>query len=230
MAGFALLTERTAMTIIRAMTAVARAARNAIFFALLMAARASKIGVLAFEFKISAGVIEGVAIETENVGTATFVIGVALLACQRGLMLELAVKAALIGDIGGDDIVALHAQLILRLLGERGVALAAIVFQFRVRLDQFTRHQQCFEIHIVGIREHRAQIQQKKNSAAKNVSRLIVNVICAHRFVAFLTWHPTCFDAGLIKNFHSIQVHCVDVNQSRNNEHEKYRHVQHVPQ
>jgi len=117
-AGFALLPERTAMAIIGAVAAVTRAVRRTVFFTFLVAARTGKVGVFAFEFEIGGRVIEGIAIETDDIGIATFMVGVALLARQRGLMIEFAVKTALLRDIGRDHIVALHAQLILCLLGE----------------------------------------------------------------------------------------------------------------
>ena len=184
MTSRALLAECALMPIILAMTAVTRTVRGAIFFSLLVTARAGEIGVLAFEFKIGSGMVERVAIEIEDIGITAFMIGVALLARQRGLMLELAVKAAFIGNIGRYHIVALHAQLILRLLGERSVTLVAIVLQFRMPLDQFSGHQQRFEIDIVGTRKRSAKTQQQEHDAMEHGSRFIISFLSAHRFAA----------------------------------------------
>lgn len=96
--------------------------------------------MLTFEIEIGRGVIKRIAIQTDDIRIATSVIGVALLACQCRLLIELAVKTTFIGNIGSDDIVTFDAELILRLLGKRRVALIAIAFQFGVPLNQLSRH------------------------------------------------------------------------------------------
>lgn len=118
MAGRTFLAECTAVAIILAVTAETFAFCLAKFLALLVTTVAGDIRVLAFELEIGSGVIERVAVETEDIGVAALVIGVALLAGNSGLMLQLAMETAFIGDIGRDHIMAIGTELILRLLGK----------------------------------------------------------------------------------------------------------------
>ncbi len=159
MASRALFAERTAMTIVRTMAAKAFALRLAIFLALRVAATARKTCVFTFKLEIGRTVIKRVAIQSQNIGVAAPVVGMALRAGERRFLIELAVKAAFISDIRCDNIVTARTQFILSLLGKRGVALTAIAFKFRMPFDQLTGHQQGFEINIVGVRERREKAE-----------------------------------------------------------------------
>lgn len=152
MATAAALTERATVMIVGLVTAVTIAARRAKFLAGLMTATALQFAVFAFQWEVGRRVIEGVAIETDDIRLTTLVIGVTLFARQRRVVFELAVKALFCRDIRTDHVVTGNAQLILRLLFEGDMAFGALGFQFSVPLDQLARHQQCFKTDFIAVR------------------------------------------------------------------------------
>jgi len=82
-AAFALFAKRTAVAIIFFVATATGAGRLAKFLASFVATVAGDFAVLAFKFEIGVGVIKRVAIQTDNIGIAAFVIGVTLFARWR---------------------------------------------------------------------------------------------------------------------------------------------------
>lgn len=148
----AALPKCTAMFIDHFVAAITFATRRTNFFSGCVTAPALQFAVFAFQREVGGAVIKIIAIEPDDIGRAPLVIGMTLFTRQRGVVFQLAVKAFFGGDVGTDHIVALHAELILRLLGERYVAFCALSFQFGVALDELSRHQQCFKTQFVAVR------------------------------------------------------------------------------
>ena len=89
--------------------------------------------------------VEGLAIEANNVGLAALVIGMAMaaLGILDGRML--AVESTFGGEIGGNRLVTIETKPVLSGFGEGLVALAAVFLEFRVAFDDFPRHDEFFE-------------------------------------------------------------------------------------
>lgn len=145
-AALALFAQPTAVRIGFFVTAKTSAGCLAKFFAGLMATAAGNLCVPSFQFEIGARVIEGIAVETNDIGVAAFVIGVTLLArrCFVGSARSngnTTVKAGLRGNVGGNVFVTIETEFVLCLFGKRDVALIAVGFELSVPLYQLSRHQ-----------------------------------------------------------------------------------------
>jgi len=101
-------------------------------------------GVGALKRKISAFMVEGFPVQSDDIRCASFMVGMAAFALAICDTLDAAMKTALLLDIRGDFFVAVQAQATLFQFAELGMALAAVGLIFGVPLDQFTRHHECF--------------------------------------------------------------------------------------
>ena len=110
-----------------------------------MASFAAHGCVSAFQWEVGRGVVEQLAVELHDIGCATFVVGVAVLAVGRGCVLVATVKPARLRAIGEDVLVAIEAEFGLRLALELFVTLPAVVFQLGVPFYQWTRINELFK-------------------------------------------------------------------------------------
>ena len=92
--------------------------------------------------KIGLDMIEGRFIETDDVGVAAFMIGVATGTFPILNAVDAAVKSLPLLDIGADRLMAVHAERALGDVVEHGVAFGAVIFDVRMGCDHRPRHHQ----------------------------------------------------------------------------------------
>jgi hypothetical protein len=102
------------------------------------------LGMQPQQYVISQRVIKRRLFECDNVGSSPLVLGVAIIA--RSFPLEPTVVSTASRHIGGDVLVAIQTQLGLFAFFEGNVTFSAIALNVRMPLDDFSRHQQRFEI------------------------------------------------------------------------------------
>jgi len=119
--------------------------RLAVFRVLYMATVAACAFVRPCQGEIGKSVVEGFAIELNNVERAPLVLGMTALALALERFGMAAVIVALGLAIGGDRLVAGHTEPGLGLLRERLMTALASLLQLRMRADQWSGHDQLFE-------------------------------------------------------------------------------------
>jgi len=96
----------------------------------------------AFQIEIRAHVIEGGAVELDDVGAATKMLAVAGFALGGGDILHAPMQPDFLGDVAGSFLVAIQAQCRLARAVGAVVAERTVFFVFRMCLRHFARHQQ----------------------------------------------------------------------------------------
>ena len=118
---------------------------GAIFHFRLVATVAGSRRMGAFQFKIGRCVIEGLAVQLDDVDATSLVIGMAVPAILYGCVGMPAVKSKLLLSVAIDLLVAIDAETRLRLPHERLMAGHAVLFQLGVPFDQRPGHHQLLE-------------------------------------------------------------------------------------
>ena len=95
--------------------------------------------------KISKGVVERFAIELDDVGISSLVIGVTMIAVLLCGIRLTPVKPLPRRPVRRDFLVARKAQARLRFSGERFVALTAILLKFGMTIDDWPRENKLFK-------------------------------------------------------------------------------------
>lgn len=95
--------------------------------------------------EIRESVIEGLAIQLNDIGVPPRVIGVTMVAVLLGGARRTAMKPLVRRAVGGDFLVARKAQARLRFARERLVALAAVLLELGVPLDDRPRQDKLLE-------------------------------------------------------------------------------------
>lgn len=153
--------------------------------------------------EISQGMIKGFAIESDNIGCPSLVIGVALLAGLFRRCRMLAVEADRHLAILGNLVVAIEAQPGLRLLVKWLVAFGTILLKVRVSLNHWSGHDKSLKHRLacdLSANDHRHHGRQEEYQ------------------------HPR---HGLVQ---SIQVNGDDVDDDRHAEQNKQRQMEHMPE
>ncbi len=117
----------------------------------LMAVAARYANMLTRQQEIGQIMIEVIFVEFDYVGIAPFVIRVAPRAGNAPCPAVLAMETELLGNVRCYFLMAIEAQLSLPGTLKRSVARVAILLVFRMGLDNFTRHDQRFELGIGGL-------------------------------------------------------------------------------
>ena len=126
------------MDIILLVTGCALQCGFPVFLSGLVALHAVQPGVLAPQQEVGLGVIKFGFVEHRNFLVASFVVG---MATPAGRVCLAPVETCLATDISPHILVAGHAQPVLGLAIEADVALLAVLFDFRMGLDQLAgRH------------------------------------------------------------------------------------------
>lgn len=120
-------------------------------------------GMRTGELEVGCRMVEGFAIQLDDVERPALVVGVAVLAVRRRRSALAAVKAALLGAICSNVFVAIEAALGLRLFLEFLVALAAIVFELGMPLNHRTGIDQLFKQRLRAGLGHARQREQDQN-------------------------------------------------------------------
>lgn len=142
--------HRAFMYVVRSMAGDTILCRLAILDAGRMALGAVRLGMCAGQRKVRGLVIEGFAVQPDDIEGSAFVIRVAGLAFHSGDGRRPSMETDTGLDVGIDVLVAGQAQRVLRLLAERRVALVAIAFELGVGRRQWARHDKALQILSLG--------------------------------------------------------------------------------
>lgn len=144
-AAIALLTEPLFVRLLRFVAVVAASGGTAEGDCCRVAAVAAYRLVAALELEVRGGVIEGLAVELDDIGVSPLVVGVTVLAVLvQGVRLA-AVKASTIPAVIGRLLVARDAEPGLRLPGKRLMAAVALLFELGVPGNQRAGHDERLE-------------------------------------------------------------------------------------
>jgi hypothetical protein len=116
-------------------------------FASLMTAGARQINVCTVQRELRIVVIELLAAEFHDVGLATLMLHVTRTALRGFDSLQAAVKPTVRGDVGGDGLVAVEAQLPLVATVAAVMAVRALLLQFLMGCGQLARHEEFLRVH-----------------------------------------------------------------------------------
>ena len=144
-AAIARLTEPLLVRLLRFVAVIAAAGGAAESDRSCVAAVAADRLVAALELEIGGGVIEGLAVELDNIGVSTLVVGVTILAVLVQSVGLPAVKASTVPAVIGGLLVARDAEAGLRLPGEWLVAAVALLFELGVPGNQRAWHHKRLE-------------------------------------------------------------------------------------
>jgi len=100
----------------------------------------------ALELEVGVAVIEGFLIEQDDVGLAPGVIGMTIVAFGLADSRVFAMVTLLDSDVGGNQFVTIETEVTLERLTQQLVAVVAVVFEFDMPLDQWSRHHQFGDI------------------------------------------------------------------------------------
>lgn len=145
MAALAFLTELSFMRFVRLMTIDAKVRRFPICDISLMTTLAARGSVCAFQAEIGKVVIEGFAVELHDIGIASLVLGMAVIAFLVGRIGAAPVKALFLLSVGCDLLVTVHAKPHLRSLRKGLMAILAILFILCMTFNERARHDQPVE-------------------------------------------------------------------------------------
>src|SRR5947209_19862871 len=142
-ARFAFRAKRPLVRIVLAMTRGASRGRRALLRAGRVAALALHRLMSALQRKVGLRMIEARLVQADDARLAALVLGMAEVALA---VLQPAVIAALRAHVGGDFFMAVEAELRLRGAVEAHMAVAAVLFQLGVRLDERSGHDRPLEV------------------------------------------------------------------------------------
>ena len=145
MAAIALFTEPLLVRVLRLVTVVAASRGAAERHRHGVASVAAYCLVAAFEFEIGGDVVEGLAIELDDIGGAALVIGMTVLAILAQGVCVAAVKTATVATIGSDVLVTGDTETRLRLPGKWLVAALALFLKLGMSGNQGSRHDELLE-------------------------------------------------------------------------------------
>ena len=141
----AFLAQALLVWVILVMAVVACRRRVTVFGVLLVAAGAGQPHMRAFQGEIGLMVVKGIRVEMHDIAVASYMFGMACLARHFLNIIDAAVKSSLILDIRGNFLMAIEAEIFLRVFAERFVALLAFGFIFGMIADHLARHDQGFQ-------------------------------------------------------------------------------------
>ena len=114
--------------------------RFTMFLLRFMAGTARDEAMRGLEWKICLVMIEGTFVQQNDLEIATFMIGMAGLALTGLDVAHFSMESFLLVHISANFLVTVQAQTVVLFLGERGMALFAIFFVFRMALNQRPGH------------------------------------------------------------------------------------------
>ena len=162
MALIAFVAELALVRIVGAMTIETKPWRFARLGASCMTVAASRRLVRAQEREIRGGVVEGLAIELHDIGSAALMVGVASPALLLRRVPLPAMKSPMRLPVGRDGLVALQAFVALRFARERRVAAEAVLLELLMAADQEAGRDQTLQ-HVLRPRGPRRRCEHCRN-------------------------------------------------------------------
>jgi hypothetical protein len=144
-AVLAFLAQSFKVRLVGLMAGIAIHWRFPMLFLRVMAVGAFDCGVRPLQGKVRESVVKRVLIQVDDVFVSSFMVGVTEFAFFFGNIFFQSVKSLFINNVFIHYLVAIPAQLVLRLLVEQGMAFGAFGFKLCVTLNNGTGHHKIFQ-------------------------------------------------------------------------------------